>query len=279
MFKQIEIVKADGSREIFDPLKLHYSLKKSGVSNDLADRVLRQIESELSNGMKTSDIYRRAFTLLEKEERHNAGRYSLKRNLAALGPSGFPFERFVAEIYKTKGYKTEVGKIIQGRCVEYEIDVIARRDNKFVVAEVKFHAGSGIKSDLKVALYVWARFVDLRENNYGAENTKDMEIEECLLTNTKFTYNAIKYAECRNLKLISWNYPKKGNLHDLIDESGLHPLTCLPSLTQNEKNSLLNKGIVLCRDIRDNKNILNMLNVEKHREKQIYDDISKICIV
>ena len=39
------------------------------------------------------------------------------------------------------------------------------------------------------------------------------------------------------------------SLKEIIDDSGLYPLTCLSSLTQEEKKALLEKGLVLVREI------------------------------
>ena len=36
-----------------------------------------------------------------------------------------------------------------------------------------------------------------------------------------------------------------------IDGSGLHPITCLTSLSRQDKKSILEEGIVLCRDLNE----------------------------
>ncbi|KKU66576.1 MAG: ATP-cone domain protein [Parcubacteria group bacterium GW2011_GWA2_47_16] len=249
--RKIFIIKADGTREEFHSDKLLDSLTRAGASNEVRDKIVHHIAGEIEDGMSTSAIYRHAFELLHKFETPVAARYSLKRAIADLGPSGFPFEKFVAEIFKAKGYETLTDQIVQGSCIDHEMDVVAWNENKLVMAEAKFHNELGMKSDLKVALYVKARFDDLKDREfvYGTKRHLD---EGILITNTNFTEKAIQYCECEGVKLIGWNYPQVGNLHDMIEDVSLHPITCLTSLSNSEKRNLMEKGVVLCKSVRDN---------------------------
>lgn len=249
--RKIFIIKTDGTREEFHSEKLLDSLTRAGASNEVRDKIANHIAREIEDGMSTSAIYRHAFELLHKFERPVAARYSLKRAIADLGPSGFPFEKFVAEIFKAKGYETLTDQIVQGECVDHEMDVVAWNENKLIMAEAKFHNELGMKSDLKVALYVKARFDDLRNKEfaYGVKRRLD---EGILITNTNFTVKAIQYCECAGVKLIGWNYPQVGNLHDMIEDASLHPITCLTTLSNTEKKNLMVKGVVLCKSVRDN---------------------------
>ena len=99
------------------------------------------------------------------------------------------------------------------------MDGVAWNEEKLIMVEAKFHNELGIKSDLKVALYVKARMDDLKGSvfNYGG---KDRKLSEgWLVTNTKFSSTAIHYGVCQNLVMIGWNYPEKGNLQDMIEET------------------------------------------------------------
>src|SRR3989338_1851333 len=249
--RKIFIVKNDGSKEEFSIEKLRGSLSNAGASPEVRDKIVNHIAREIEDGMSTTAIYRHAFELLHKFETPVAARYSLKRAIADLGPSGFPFEKFVAEIFKAKGYETLTDQIVNGRCVDHEMDVVAWNENKLIMAEAKFHNELGMKSDLKVALYVKARFEDLKdmEFNYGSKRRLD---EGLLITNTNFTIKAIQYSECVGVRLIGWNYPRVGNLHEMIEDASLHPITCLTTLSNTEKKNLMEKGVVLSKNIRDN---------------------------
>ncbi|MBU4205067.1 ATP-binding protein, partial [Patescibacteria group bacterium] len=122
------------------PKKLKTSLLKSGASREVVEVIAQKIESELTDGMKTKDIYRKAFSmLLKKKENIPAAKYSVRRAVMDLGPNGFPFEDFVGEIYRAKGYSVEVGKNVKGACVMHEIDVVAQNKNEIVMIEIKFH--------------------------------------------------------------------------------------------------------------------------------------------
>ncbi|CAN5133782.1 hypothetical protein BH11PAT3_BH11PAT3_3380 [soil metagenome] len=254
--KQINIEKANGKHEAFDEEKLRSSLLRSGASNEEVDEVLAHIVSELFDGMTTAEIYKHAFSLLHATTKPVARRYSLRRAVMDLGPTGFPFEDFIAEVLKSKGYETLTRQIVLGGCVSHELDVVAWNEKKLIMCEAKFHNQLGIKTDIKTALYVKARFDDLKENvfNYGE---KDRSLDQgWLITNTKFSSTAIHYGECKNLIMIGWNYPERSNLQDMIEEGSLHPITCLTTLSTSEKTLLINRGIVLCTAIKNNSAIL-----------------------
>jgi hypothetical protein len=272
----IYVLKASGDRELFDVKKLEYSLKRAGASSLAAEKTIEHIRESLTPDITTHQIYQHAFELLHKDEKPVAFKYSLKRAIMELGPSGFPFEDFVAEILRVKGFQAETGKIIRGHCVEHEIDVIAWNDEKLIMVEAKFHNELGVKSDLKVALYVKARFDDLNSvtYNYGKERKLD---EGWLVTNTKFTTTAIEYGSCQGgMRMIGWNYPPVGNLHDMIIESKLHPLTCLTTMTGREKKIFLDRGIVLCRTLLDNPDLLYSIGLNDAKSKKVIEEIQAL---
>lgn len=268
--ENIKIRKADGTLEFFDPSKLINSLQKSGATKELSDEVMKQIEKEIQDGMKTSYIYYRAFKILREKSEPVASRYSLKRALSEMGPSGFPFELLISEILKEKGYKTETDLIMNGRCVEHEIDVLAKNEKEFIVCEAKFHNTVGVKSDLKVALYVDARCKDLAKGNFDGKKPENLTPKYWLVTNTKFTKNAIIYGRCNGMVMIGWGYPSEGNLQDLIEESNLLPITVITNLTNQEKRVLFEQRIVLCKTLLENSDLLKKIGVKDARIERIF---------
>jgi hypothetical protein len=276
MTEPIYITKADGSREIFNSSKLEDSLKKAGASSKSVELILKDISDLMVDGMATHDIYRRAFEMLHLADKPVAFRYSLKRAIMELGPSGFPFEKFVAEVMRQKGFEVLTDQKVKGFCVEHEIDVVAWNETKLIMIEAKFHNELGVKSDLKVALYVKARFEDLSKAtfNYGR---KDRKLDEgWLITNTKFTSTAIEYGQCQNMIMIGWNYPPHGNLHDLILDEKLHPLTCLSSLNGREKKVFLDKGIVLCKTLADNPDLFESAGLTEDEKEKVLEEIKAL---
>ncbi len=272
----IYVLKADGTKEPFDENKLEFSLKRAGASTKATRDIINHVYGHLKQDITTHNIYKHAFELLHKEERPIAIKYSLKKAISELGPSGFPFEDFVAEIFRAKGYEAKTGQIVKGACVAHEVDVVAWNDKELVMVEAKFHNEGGTKSDLKVILYVKARFDDLikMKFDYGKERNLD---EAWLVTNTKFTSTAIEYGSCQGgIKMIGWNYPPVGNLHDLILESKLHPLTCLVSLNGREKKALLDQGVVLCKTLVENAGLLTAIGLSKEDIEKVIKEIDSL---
>jgi ATP cone domain/Restriction endonuclease len=217
--KQTIILKANGKREAFDVEKLKSSLLRAGAEEGQVEEVTKSVAENLHDGMSTHDIYAHAFKILHNLHEPVAKRYSVRKALMNLGPSGFLFEDLIAEIMKEKGFETLTRQTVLGGCVPHEVDVIAWNPDKLIMVEAKFHNELGTKSDLKVALYVKARIDDLKDNTFNYGNRERKVDEGWLVTNTKFSSTAIHYGVCQNLVMIGWNYPEKGNLQDLINES------------------------------------------------------------
>jgi len=242
------VIKGNGEREEFHIEKLARSMKNVGADPTLAEQVARTVGKEVADGMTTTDIYRRAFALLRKEEHVTAARYSMRRAILDLGPTGFPFEDFVTSLMRAKGFETKSRVIVPGRCIDHEVDVVMTKNGQTIGAELKFHNTPGFKTDIKTALYVKARFEDITSAAHDKEDIMHIH-QGWLITNTKFTVNAIRYSECVGIKLLGWSYPHTGNLADLIKETGVYPVTVLTTLSKTEKNRLVAGGVALCHDI------------------------------
>ena len=158
---EITVTKYSGEKAPFDMEKLRQSLQRSGAKEKVIDAVVEQVLPILYEGISTKEIYKKAFALLRKKERPAAARYNLKKALLQLGPTGFPFELYVAELLKAKGYETRTGQIVQGNCVQHEVDVIAQKAEKHFMVECKFHSDQGRRCDVKIPLYIQSRFKDV----------------------------------------------------------------------------------------------------------------------
>ncbi len=278
MVKTVNIIKASGESEPFSEHKLRRSLERVNALPVLIADIVEHVKSELKEGMKTSEIYSHAFSLLKKKEYFTAGRYSIKKALLELGPSGYPFEKIVAELLKLDGYAVETGKITQGNCISHEVDVTARKDNHLVLVECKFHNRAGYKTDVKVALYVNARFWDIKKHLLEKSGQNKDNLEAWLVTNTKLTSEAIRYSMCSGIRAIGWGYPYDGrNLQYLLEESGLLPITCLTSLTRTQKNELLRRGFVICREIAEQKEILQSTGLSDKKIVKVLKEVQELC--
>lgn len=269
----ITITKSDGTKQLFEEEKLVSSLKRVGASAEIIDDVVEEIGREIHDGMSTTEIYRRAFDLLRKHSSKVAAKYSVRRAMIELGPDGFPFEKFVARLFKMWGYESVTDQVVMGHCVDHEVDVVAWKGEDLAMVEAKYHNEFGLKSDLKVSLYVKARYDDISENEYDYGGTKRKLTERWLITNTKFTDKAIRYSECVKMKLLGWNYPEKGNLHDLISENSLHPIACLSTLTRDQKRELATKNMLICLDLVGNPHVLNEIGVKPEDQEKILTEV------
>lgn len=278
MKNQPVIVKASGARVLFEEDKLRRSLKKSGADGRIINAIVDSVYSHLYEGISTKEIYKMAYTLLrDKHKASFAARYKLKNAIMELGPSGYPFEKYVSEILKHQGYAVEVSVILQGRCVTHEIDVVASRDHSLNFIECKYHNNRGTLSDVKIPLYINSRFEDVKYVQQQLPENKDKKLSGWVVTNTHFSEDAIQYGKCCGLELIGWDYPSGKSLKDLIDVTGLHPITCLTTLTKNEKAELLDTKIVLCREIADKPELLRALGINKTRLGKISTEAKQLC--
>lgn len=271
------VTKANGEKEVFYYKKLENSLRKAGATEDTIREIVSEISKSGKDGITTNEIYRKAFSILRKKQKSTAIRYSLKKAVAMLGPTGFPFEQFISELFKAEGYSTITDQVVKGKCVEHEIDVVAWKNKELVMTEAKFHTDFNLKSDLKIVLYVKARYDDIFGQIYEFGGEKRKLTEGWIITNTKFSSTAIQYGQCQPaLRFVGWNYPYDNNLHHMIERHELVPLTALTTLSLVEKNAFLAKGIILAKALLDTK-ILKEFRFNDKAIKSIQDEVNGLC--
>lgn len=271
------ITKANGDSVIFSEQKLIESLRKSGATSEQIKEILQEIKPQLYDSIPSKMIYKMAFGLLKKEERSLAAKYNLKRAIMELGPSGYPFEKYVAEILRFQGYSTQIGRIVRGHCVQHEIDVIAYKKSKQRMIECKFHNRTGIICDVKIPLYIQSRFLDVKSSWEKDPALKGITFQGMVVTNTRFSNDAIQYGTCVGLKLLGWDFPTGNGLREQIDRSALYPITCLTSLTKPEKGKLLDAKVVLCNEILQDKTWLDRVGIPMNRQQTIWDELIHLC--
>lgn len=252
-------------------------MQRAGANKEVVSVIVDEVSKRLYEGIASKEIYRIAFDLLRKANNPVAARYKLKQAIMELGPSGFPFEKYVAAILEHLGYAVKVGQIVKGNCVNHEIDVIAEKGDQHFMVECKYHNQLGTSSDVKVPLYIYGRFkdVELAWLNIPGHGTKFHR--GWVVTNTKFTADAIQYGTCVGLKLVGWDYPAKESLKDLIDTEGLYPITCLTTLRKSEKLFLLDNKVVLCKEICGHSHWLSSAGISPERIKGILEEGISLC--
>jgi hypothetical protein len=272
--RNIHIIKASGQKVPFSYEKLHGSLQRAGAGEATIQKVMEELDTALKEGMHTKKIYALAFRLLRKKHPPAADRYTLKKAIMELGPSGFPFEQYISEIFKFQGFTVKTDQILTGHCVQHEVDILAEKGNEVAIIECKYHNLQGVNCDVKIPLYINARFLDLEMNGnqHGQRSWQGW-----VVTNTRFTSDATQYGLCAGLRLISWDFPDKGSLRELIDQSGLYPVTCLDTLSKKEKQVLLEKGVMLCKNLPGAGKILSGMDIKEERIRLILASAAALC--
>ncbi|MBN2172604.1 MAG: restriction endonuclease [Bacteroidales bacterium] len=272
--KIIQVRKRSGEKVPFNTDKLKLSLERSGAGDADILKIVEAVQNRLFDGISTHKVYQLAYSLLRKRSNSAAGKYRLKKAIFDLGPTGYPFERFIGELLKYQGYEVKVGQMVKGHCVDHEVDVVAEKENKKFMIECKFHQDPGRKSDVKVSLYIHSRFMDIERQWKKQADEKTHFHQGWIVTNTRFTEDAVRYGKCAGLQLISWDYPEQGSLKQRIDISRLHPVTALSSLSKNEKQQILDMDIVLCRNL--NEGHLLKARIRQNRFKTIMQEVKEL---
>lgn len=275
--QQINIIKASGKTAPYSEQKLIRSLQRAGATDDVATSIADEISENIYEGITTKNIYQIAFNLLKDRSSHLAARYHLKTAIMELGPSGYPFENYIAAILKYQGYAVKVGQVVNGKCVKHEIDVVAEKGNQHFMIECKYHNQLGTFSDVKIPLYIQARFKDVEAAWVLIPGHSTKFHQGWVVTNTKFSADAIQYGVCAGLKLVGWDYPDKESLNDMIDQKGLYPITCLTTIRKSEKIYLLENKIVLCKEISQNIHWLKSAGISEERIKGVLEEGNLLC--
>lgn len=273
----MKIVKHSGDIVDFDRSKLERSLLKSGANESIVENVLRAIEREIYEGISTKRIYKLAFKLLKKSSNSHAARYNLRAAIQLLGPAGFFFEKYIALVFTSEGYQAKTNLTLQGKCVAHEIDILIKKNDEISMVECKFHAGRDANSDVKVPMYILSRFNDLKNRNHTIFSSNDM-ISKCwIITNNRFTTDAVVFANCSGLNLLSWDYPPNNNLRAKIDSNNLYPITCMTTLSIAEKDKLLILDVIMVKQIINNSEHLEKIGLSPNRIKNVLKEASDLC--
>ena len=266
--QNFQIYKSHGGLEKFSNKKLYASLRHSGLPHKQSQIITEQVAREVSEGSKTRDIFRKTLKLVNQSSHLAAVHYSLKRALFDLGPSGHNFEAFVAKYFEEIGYQTKTCQTLKGRLVNHEIDVVGVKNGKRVFVECKFHNRVGIKNDIKIALYVKARWDDLKQGNEGKTLSAYY-----LASNTAFTLDAITYAEGTGLNLLGVNAPVNKPFVEEIKTLHLYPVTSLKRLNSKMKKELLLRNIILAKELPAQLSLLQKLGLRENEVDPLLAEI------
>ncbi|GGW61763.1 ATP cone domain-containing protein [Winogradskyella epiphytica] len=274
---EIFVKKSSEGMEPFSIEKLKNSLKSCSTTDEQVDAIIAQIRPSIYDGISSNEIYKKAFALLKKQNKISASRYSLKRAIFELGPTGYPFERMIAALLKENGYKTKVSIILEGACVTHEIDVLAEKEGNVYAIECKFHSDARGSSSVQVPLYINSRFLDIQKQWNSNPKNKTHLKQGWLVTNTRFSKDALNYGRCVGLTMLGWDYPKNNGLKANIDSLALYPVTTLTSLSKKEKHLLIKKDVILVKELLDATHEMKSIGISEKRINRALDEVKRLC--
>lgn len=243
------VIKSDKTKEFYNEAKVKNSLKRLKLTDEEIDKILFLVNSKLPDVVTTKNLYNFIFQYLKEKKENLAYKFHLKAALFRLGPTGYPFEKFIAHLFKEFGFEAKHNLFLQGKCLLYEIDVLLKKDTKILIGECKFHQQKGTKNDLKISLYCYARFLDIKEKQPNPE-----KIFPLIITNTRFTQEAIDFAKCYQIELLGWDFPPENSLPKLIEEKKFYPLTIFDFLSDKTLQQLFKYDIVSLKDFLEEEN-------------------------
>jgi hypothetical protein len=245
------VINSAGEKEPFSFQKVYRAARKVGASGELAAEIAKIIKRNAYDGIKTSQIFNVVKELLNKRLPQAALRFNLREAMKRLGPTGFPFEKFIGEIFKKLGFAVQINQHVPGFCLDdYEIDLIAQKKDLVYIGECKYKNLPGDKIHLQDALANYARFLDILKGPYCARREyRGCKIKTIMITNTKFTEKIIDYASCADVKLLGWKYPENNSLEYLIEHYKLYPVTILGGLRGYLREIFVAEKIMLVQDV------------------------------
>lgn len=272
----LDVKKSTGVIQEFDHSKLYTSMQRAGVRADLAQQICRQVFKTLKPGDSTNEIFRETFKILLGHNMEWAARYALERAVDSLGPAGFLFEQYVEAILQSLGFNTRRNVFVDGECVTHEIDVLANKGNFRYLVEAKYRNGHKMKTHIDQVMYADARLEDIRRRS-NKDNT-GLQYQMFVVTNAYFTQNSIQYAQCRNMRLLGWKYPKEENLINIAEKNKLYPITVLPSLTNDGLAQFAKNKIILLHDLLpySMEDLETRFGIPKNNAERIYKETQSI---
>jgi len=248
---EIHIINSKGEREMFSFQKVYRSALRAGADKDLANEIAEIIKKDLYSGMRTFDIYKKVKKLLARKNYKLALRFSLKQAIRKLGPTGFPFEKYVAEMFKELGFDVRLNQLLSGKCVAgYEIDFLAEKDNIIYIGECKYRNLQKNRIHTNIVLANRARFLDISNHPFLMSGKyKNYTKKTIIVTNTKFTARAKQYSKCVDTKLLGWKEPRNNSLENITENLKFYPITILPSLKSRVKDAFVSQKMMFARDV------------------------------
>ncbi|HOI13678.1 MAG TPA: restriction endonuclease [Methanoculleus sp.] len=239
------VTKVDGTRQPFDRGKVQRTLRNLGVGAEEAEQIAHEIEESVPDGVKTAMVFRMIRARARTVRPAVGHRTNLRRALALLR-SKPDFEEFVRVLLREHGYQVQTGCILAGRCGEHEVDAIAEKDDTTVFVEVKHHASHHRVTGLDEGRIARAIVEDLQEGFRSGHCTVSID-GALIVCNTKLSEHAKRYAACRGIGHIGWDYPEEQNLRTMIEKTQSYPVTIVAGVGPSVSARLAAAGVVTAK--------------------------------
>lgn len=273
----VTIIKSNGERVPFDAERVRQSILRAGGAQVDVDAVVAAVQRSIHASSTTNDVYKAVRHELALRTPGVACRYTLRDALLQLGPAGFYFEQYLAQLLAHTGYTTELPDEFEGSCVRHEVDVVAKKDGKEFAIEAKFRSKTGNVVHLKDVLASYARYLDLLD---GAVTHRCPRFDAFwIVTNGKFSDRAATYGTCKRMPLIGWNFPTRTTgLASMIDRTGLYPVTVL-NISKAELSSFADAGLLLCDDLTKHEasDISHRVGISQSRAMELIELAGAVC--
>ena len=241
------VTKVDGRLQPFDRGKVRRTLRNMGLGEAAADRIAEEIEEAAPDGVKTTAVLRMIRTRARAVRPAVAHRTNLRRALALIRPKP-DFEEFVRVLLREHGYQVETGCVLAGRCGEHEVDAVARKNGVTTFVEVKHHRSHHRMTGLDEGRIARAIVEDLQEGFRSGRCAVFID-NALIVCNTKLSAHAKRYATCRGIGHIGWDYPAERNLRTMIEETQSYPVTIVAGVSAPVATRLAAAGILTAKEI------------------------------
>jgi len=218
-----------------------------GATREAAEVVADKVEARVYDGIETRKILQMIFRYMKRHRPAVGHRIDLRKALSLLNPAP-DFERYVQLLLSEHGYEVTSNRIVRGRCVEHEVDAVARKDGKTCIVEVKHHFKPHTPIGLDVSRISWAVLEDVNEAYRLGLNS--LKVDYALIVcNTKLSEHAKRYAECKGIHHIGWGSPHGMDLQTMIEQKKFYPVTLLKGVNVDTRNRLTSAGVILLRQL------------------------------
>ncbi|HKZ45748.1 MAG TPA: restriction endonuclease, partial [archaeon] len=189
----VSVVKFDGRSQEFQKEKVIKTCLRMHANHQQAIEIANKIEGKTYDGMTTKEILNLIFRYLKEYRPEIGHEIDLKEAISLLRPKP-DFEVFVQIMLKEIGYEVTSNRILRGKCVDHEIDGVAKKDGKTFLVEVKHHMNHHTYSGIDVCLISQASAEDLVEGFHSGKT--EIKFDKVMIVcNTKFSDQARQYAE------------------------------------------------------------------------------------